>query len=505
MNAHLKNNYTGEIRLGSSHSVILGNKPDVITFKHICDKVANERKSTMNFGLFDNATANYATYYPELNIEDLTPKEGEFIYPVFRALSASIVSKYFPIDFSMNGVLKKNMNKLVGQTINIDHETMIANAIGSVKEVFWQESYKTAEGKTIPAGINMVMMIDGKSNPRIARGIMMDPPSIHSNSVGIRFKWEPSHEFDEKDDFWSKVGGYTKDGELIRAVVTDIIAFVETSLVAHGADVFAQKIGDDGKIVNPDYAHSNYQFSKKEGKAKGIIHINYKDPETFDMVELNKTIPDELNTSETFNKEENNNNNNVNMKITKEELKDLASSFKLKEEDLNEENFIDKVKKKFSEVESENETLKAEKDDDGVELTEEELTSLRSKEVIADSALSETRKEALRLYKLCKGEDAQDANIVKLINSADYNTANSFLKEYEKEANNKFQATCSCGKTIKLGSSIGSDENLIDDEGNPIKTGKGNQIGEKTFNDTLTKFKNKRNKSRLFKNEESKN
>ena len=89
-------------------------------------------------------------------------------------------------------VLKKSMQMLIGQTINIDHEIAVGNAIGAVSEVFWQPAYKTKSGIEVPAGINAVLKIDGKSNPRIARGVMMDPPSIHSNSVTVRFKWEPS-------------------------------------------------------------------------------------------------------------------------------------------------------------------------------------------------------------------------------------------------------------------------------------------------------------------------
>ena len=69
---------------------------------------------------------------------------------------------------------------LVGQTVNCDHSTDVANAIGSVKQTFWQESFKQ-DGIVIPAGINGVLKIDAKANPRLARGILMDPPSIHSN------------------------------------------------------------------------------------------------------------------------------------------------------------------------------------------------------------------------------------------------------------------------------------------------------------------------------------
>ena len=41
---------------------------------------------------------------------------------------------------------------------------------------------------------------------------------------------------------------------MIRKVVTEVVRYLETSLVSHGADSFAQKIGEDGKIINPEFA-----------------------------------------------------------------------------------------------------------------------------------------------------------------------------------------------------------------------------------------------------------
>lgn len=496
----LNDDYTGVIQLGSSHSLVLGHKPDSLDHKRICDKLANERKALMNFGLFDTASPNYSTYYPDVDAEDLKPKEGDFIYPVFRALSKAIVSKGFPIDFSQGDVLKKSMNKLIGQSINIDHETAVGNAVGSVKEVFWQDEYKTTDGITIPGGINMVMMIDGKSNPRIARGIMMDPPSIHSNSVSIRFKWEPSHTFEEKWEFYEKVGTYDKDGELVRAVVTEVMTFSETSLVAHGADVFAQKIGEDGKIVNPGYSNSVYEFSKDDNRVDSTVHIDYKDVDveqhTFNgMFSIKSTIPTNLNTSKSDN---NKNNKNV-TPMKKEHLEKLASKFNFAEGELTEENFIEKITSTFSTVETEKSNLQTELDNlKGSLLSEEDFANMKKESVIGQKALSDSRAEALRLYKLCKGEKVDD-NIVNLINTANFETSNSLLSQYKGEAETKFSSACKeCGAEVNLASGIGNEENLIDEEGNPIIPGKG-QGGTKDRKSTLSSLRAKRkNKSIIF-------
>lgn len=109
-----------------------------------------------------------------------------------------------PTDFSKNGVLKASMKLMLGQTVNCDHETSIGNAIGSVSQVMWQEGYTDGKFK-IPAGINGVLKIDGKSNPRIARGILMEPPSIHSNSVTVQFRWDKSHPELDNNEFWENL------------------------------------------------------------------------------------------------------------------------------------------------------------------------------------------------------------------------------------------------------------------------------------------------------------
>lgn len=191
--------YLDSMVIGAGHTIMLGNVPDPVMgdkghLLKLSDNIlawrGTTRESVETYG-FWGSDIDYNTYYPDLKLEDLKPKDGEFINPMFRLLSATIVSKnYNPTDFSRPGVLKASMPLLLGQTVNCDHSTDIGNAIGAVSKVTWQEAYKAENGFMIPAGINGVLKIDGKANPRIARGILMDPPSIHSNSVTVQFKWE---------------------------------------------------------------------------------------------------------------------------------------------------------------------------------------------------------------------------------------------------------------------------------------------------------------------------
>jgi len=485
---------TGSIQLGSSHSLMLGHKPSNLSNEQFCDKIAKERKDLLNLGLFDTAAPNYTTYYPDVTADDLNPKDGEFIFPVFRALSETIVSKYIPIDFGKKNVLKNSMSKLLGQTVNVDHETAIGNAIGAVKEVFWQNAYKTEAGKEVPAGINYVSMIDGKSNPRIARGIMMNPPSIHSNSVGIQFKWEPSHEFDEPSDFYNKVGTYDKDGELVRALVTDIISYNEISLVPHGADVFAQKVGDDGKIINPDYSHSVYNFSADDGMFDARVHIDYKEILENPNFKFNKTIPNKLNTSKDKNK------NETKMKeLTQEELDSLITAHQFEVGELTAENVIEKLTERLTQTQTSNTDLEAEivtVKSSYDNLTADEFATLKEEAAVGQKSLSASRLEAERLYKLSKGE-THDATIVNLIQSSDFKTSQSLLEQYKLECEEKFQSTCeSCGEAVTLGNAIGDQEDLIDEEGKPIET-KKEKTGMSDINSTIDKFRARRKQSRI--------
>ena len=182
--------------IGQGHTIMVGYIPEAVGAQAFSENYYKWKTPTPDtiaqFG-FWGGDIDYNTYYPNLDKSELTPKDEEFIEPMFRLLSETIVSKNWnPTDFGQNGVLKASMKLLLGQTVNCDHETNIGNAIGAVSQVMWQESYKDGSF-TIPAGINGILKIDGKANPRIARGILMEPPSIHSNSVTVQFKWDKSH------------------------------------------------------------------------------------------------------------------------------------------------------------------------------------------------------------------------------------------------------------------------------------------------------------------------
>jgi hypothetical protein len=477
-------NRTGTIRLDYGHALILGHKPDNLKLEEVGDKQEKERLDIQSLGLFDNSTPNYTTYYPDVTAEDLAPKDADFIYPVFRMLSETILSKGVPIDFGKKNVLKNSMNMMLGQTINVDHETALGNAIGVVTEVKWQNSYKTDKGNTVPAGFNGTLKIDGKSNPRIARGIMMSPPSIHSNSVTVRFAWEPSHTFENENEFFQKLGTYDKDGDLIRLVVSDIKQYSETSLVGHGADPYAQKIGNDGKIVNPDYAGTVYSFSQ-DVQEVDHQYVDYKDVATLSFKA--NTIPSNLKTNNT-------NKNNQSMFKIEELIAEAEKHFGLNEGTITKENFIEQfstamggfvpkadldaaqlelvtANDSLGTLTTDKETLNADKIRLEGELETANANARSGEEVLAE------QEEAKRLFKLIKGENVDEA-ILNSITKMDFASAHSFKKQYEVEANAKFPDTCQDCQSLNISKASAK-------KADPDNTGGHKQVSNSEAMETL--------------------
>lgn len=429
--------FSDTIQLVSGRSLIMGNAPsNKIKMAQIANKMAKQkrtRKDVQSFGLFDNNTSNYNTYYPDVTEKDLQPQKGEFIEPVFRSLSKVVVHKeYNPVDFGHGNVLKRSMPLLMAQSIYTDHEDAVGNALGAISEVSWQDGYKTKGGILIPAGINSRLKIDGKSHPRIARAIMMDPPAIHSTSVTVNFLWEKSHPSMADDNFWKNLGAYDEEGKLITRVATKINRYHEISLVSHGADPFAQLIGKGGEITNPTYASISYNSlsGKRKQKQKYFMFSLNEDV----VKNSTKTIPNKpiISTKETptvmkkdpkksakKKAEVKNTPKKSNTKLVKQ----LAS---LKQRD--------KLQlKKIAKLEKANGELGKYK---------ERYEKLKSKN---EKALKKLREEVLRNYSLL-AKDSPDREIISAIKGADAKSLKAMGKEYQRQLEEKYPSSCAdCG------------------------------------------------------------
>jgi len=452
--------YDTAILIGG-HALILGHKPAKLTMDQIHKKIEDESDfGFAQLGLFDSSSPNYTTYYPDVTPEDLVPTDDEFIEPIFRILSAVTVHKKFNPIFFSESILKKTMYKLIGQTINVDHERAVGNAIGSIKSVEWQNAY-IINGIKVPAGINGVYKIDGKANPRLSRGIMMDPPSIHSSSVTVNFAWKKSHSKMDDNEFYSKLGTYGKDGKLVQRIVTDVAAYHETSLVSHGADPFAQRI-KDGKIVNPEYAGSQYWTTDTANKVKEVHNACF----SWDWKDCESFKGDTILTTGTTILDTYNNNNTKQTENMEEIFKFLETFFSFKADSLTEENYEEILGKIdyaaiLAKSEAEPEPIKV-LDLEGVEAIETEITALRklkddtpddlaAKIALANTgqiAIDELKVETKRLYAIVAGEGKEDAAILAVIEGADYKTLQSLHKQYDKATDGEFNFVCDdCGST----------------------------------------------------------
>lgn len=458
--------------IGQGHTIMAGYIPEAVgaqTFSENYYKWKNPTPDTIaQFG-FWGGDIDYNTYYPNLDKSELTPKDEEFIEPMFRLLSETIVSKNWnPTDFGQNGVLKASMKMLLGQTVNCDHETNIGNAIGAVSQVMWQESYKDGSF-TIPAGINGILKIDGKANPRIARGILMEPPSIHSNSVTVQFKWDKSHPQMEDNEFYQKLGTHDSKGVMVRRIVTEIVRYMETSLVSHGADSFAQKIGSDGKIINPTFAKRTWSSYEeyRDDKSKQYFFTDYKS-DFSSFQEKDDTQGSFNDNQEGDEKSKTNNKENMNKEL-QEFLESLFGKDMLtlgEGQEMSQEAAVSLIQNLVSsrnELQTSVDNLTTEKNS----LTEQvtnlnaQVANLTEMATVGKNHIASLRENAVGTYKKLMGENA-DETIVTMLNAetTGITTLISLTKDYQARLEEKFPLTCAkCGsKDVNRASSVSEDD-----------------------------------------------
>lgn len=438
----MKKQLVDQMILGSGHSIIYPNYANV-------DPENVNKINLRDFGLF----------LGKESLKDLTISEDGYIEPVYRLLTEVVVAKkYNPTDFSAKGVLKNSMHLLVGQTVYTDHYTAINNQVGVIKEVYWQEAYEE-NGVIVPAGINGVLRIDAESNPKLSRGILMNPPSIHSNSVSVTFAWEPSHKFADLWEFYDKLGTYDEKGELVRRIVTNIQSYSETSLVSHGADPFAQKILDNGRINNITHAAATYygaMSNKEDYNEVAKRNIYFGDFKSLDTLENGLLDYEKIhNTGKTNNKGEDNSVNFNNMDKGKKEDEqkvetqlDLSSLFgegllTLKE---GEEMDLGVVKNSILQL-------------------RKEVKTLTLKSVIADRYVDTVRNLTLENFKkVSGGEDKTDETLLSLIKTTNIEVLESLNNSYQTQLEEKFKLKCSKCGSYEVNRASSQNENEEEEE-----------------------------------------
>lgn len=430
----------------SGHSLIMGNRPLIAEEKGLMDIQKHlEEKSDHkleSFGFWDTSSPNFNTYYPDVTPEDLAPKDEDYVYPMYRALSEVLVRPFAPIDFGIGTVLKDSMHLLVGQAVYPNHEMVSGDELGTILKAEWQAAKKvkleSGETLNVPAGINVTLKIDGKANPKQARGMMADPPSVHSVSVTVQFEWEPSHPQMDRGDFMSKLGTYDENGKLIKRNVTKVISFQEISTVPHGADPFAQRIDSNGNIVNPDHAAAVYSFSAAGDKEYANIENGDKLVLPFDFKTLtaeslsaDTTIPKNNNTQTEKPK------NNILMDINF-----LKGFLGQDAENLSDEEIVAKAKEmlmgsktnleELARLKTVEENLTSEVAD-----LKEKLTAAEGFQATAEDATTHLRNEATRLATL-SNDGTIEESMTSLIAAADYKGLQALVAQFSKSVKEKF-------------------------------------------------------------------
>ena len=463
--------YTDIMVLGAGHSMIVQQVPKTIPLESFVTdypKLGLNKESLESYGLFTNPI-NCSTYYKDVNKEDLKPSDEDYVEPLYRLLSSAVVAKkYSPTDFSAPGLLKNSMHLLKGQTVYCNHDAQVGSEIGVIKEVVWQDEF-IQDGIVVPAGINGILKIDGKSNPKIARGIMMDPPSIHSNSVTVTFKWVPSHNFDNMWEFWDKLGTYDDNGELIRKIVTEIISYQETSLVPHGADPFAQII-KDGKLNHIAYAANQYYgtMQNKEALLKNLPNTAF-DCISFKQISNIDKFVDTMKNSDNPGNSTNNHNQKTHKEMEKEDIKveDLFGEGLLSLDDTNDGAVatLDLAKAQIAKLIQENLTLKQQS---------ETYESSKCYIEIGKATLETTRNEALTNYKKLAGDKPETAILQLLGSNTSVEVLRSLNNTYVQQLDDKFPMSCSkCGsKEVSRASSLITE----DTEGNSEEAPENNAV-----------------------------
>lgn len=430
-----------------------------------------------SFGFFGPA-GDPNKFYPGINVpEDVMPKPEDFVRVPFRLLSATTVGagSWKATDFSKPGVLEASVEKLKGKPIFTDHEQDVYNCIGGVESTNWD----SPKGD-VPGGINGLLAIDAKSNPAIARNILMK--FIYSNSVTVEFNWVPSHTFSSGQEFDRMVGTMHQDGTMVRRIATEILDYHETSICWLGADPYAKLIDDNGSLVNIDTT-STYNLDKPEEQSYEK-NKSYSIPMGLDkkIINLSKT---QLEKSTTMNKElelalkkilglkdmdELNLDHLKSLQLVGTSAENPLKDIKSLDKEGNEVDAPEDVsgyvlveKESVNEFKANTESLsrisEAIKEVEGEQPIETKITALIADSKLGISLLSEKRTEVQRLYGLSVDQKT-DKVMLDLIEGANLEQLESFAKQFGKGAIGKFTGSCkSCGSTeFELRSSEGGDD-----------------------------------------------
>lgn len=419
-------------------------------------------------------------------IEDAIAKPEDFIPFMFRHITATIVGAgtWKATEFTP-AVLKAARKKLEFKPAYVNHEVEVSNNIGLTGQAVFTDTFTSNDGIIVPAGLDAPIWIDGKLHTDLTRKLSAYPkPHIQSVSIGVLYKWEPSHSFTDsvgnEDDyaFENRIGTMV-DGKMVRRIVTEIVDIFETSLVFMGADPYAKIIDEKGQLVNIDVS----SIAGKSVFSQDPLSKYYKETGCFFISEessLDKQkalyLSEQIFTREPKTGNSKNNNEMAKIKIVgkqadfSKEALDALTAQKFEVE------FVEQVDStELTKKETEIQTLTKDKKtaEDALKVATDSLTSEKAitaeyakiipadkiaefaKEVelekVTDFArtgktlLVKKREELVRLYKLKAGADV-NADLVKTMETSEGAALDALLQDYGSKLYNEYGGSCkSCG------------------------------------------------------------
>lgn len=363
--------------------------------------------------LFANLKASEAAELADApnDLREQFQDDERYSFHLFRALSKTLIEGYW-LDFSEGDVLKNSTAKLKGQTIYPNHWHDVNQWLGVIPYSYWEEA-------TVP-GINVILKIDKLENPKIAQGLSMKPPAIHSGSVDVWFKYERSHP--NLEGFFWKLGEKV-DGSIVRFIIKTITKYGEYSLVYQGGDKLAKqkKLSIEG-VDFSENEDEDINNNLSPNRCKGDMQ----------MLKVKKSQAEKLGLSPA----------EIGFRDKDEEVnvsqENLDSMFEKASEQLarlqeGKKNLETVLKDALGKSDLKDVDIKA------------ELEQLSANAKNGESFLSETRKNALRYFDISEGKDTKSP-VRSSIEKADLETAMEFLAVYHKKAEGKIPLTCkNCG------------------------------------------------------------
>jgi len=364
---------------------------------------------------------------PDFDLQSfLKPDDRDYIHVPIRALSAAPVQGGI-LDFSYKGglALKAAVPMFNQLTIFKDHNLTVDTWLGKTSGAYWDEATPG-----VPPGVNMMLDVDTKADPKTARGLISG--ALDSGSVTIKLNYEQSHPDMEPDEFMTRLGELC-DGEVVRALVTEVVRCMEYSVVWQGADVFAKVISEDGKIHTPGRASNSLSHQRSQENNK----MDWTKLALLLGLSLGENV-----TQESFEAAVKAQNINVSalaaaqVELTTVKTTLTATEAKLTAAETQVAELTTSVTKATADLAASAAQVTA--------LTAK-VADLTPKAELGAVLLTETRAEALRLYNLVEAGKATDA-LRSLIGNADLSVARSFVQSYKDRAEQIAPLKCcDCG------------------------------------------------------------